>query len=207
VRDSQFFLDFFLSQQCGTIITTTRHKGGDYMTQLATASNGVTVAPTVRSIEEARALAPHFPAVLTVGPSFTEADFGHANHLVLPFADTIDPRHPRRPQRQDVERIIEFGRANGEDMLIHCHMGISRSTAAAVTVLVARGVDPAEAARTLADIHPATRPFAPNDLIIELAADLLDEPHLPYIVREHERYFAKWHFGKYAPSPGMRLGR
>lgn len=43
------------------------------------------------------------------------------------------------PQAADVEKVLEFGRAARRDrvdhLLVHCHMGISRSTAAASILL------------------------------------------------------------------------
>jgi predicted protein tyrosine phosphatase len=42
------------------------------------------------------------------------------------------------PQKSDVEAILAFGRDAGDDLshlLIHCHMGLSRSTAAMLMIL------------------------------------------------------------------------
>ena len=144
--------------------------------------------PTIRNLQEAKRLARDFPAVLTVGPRPKEVNFGHSNHLVVPVSDVVDPGHWDAPTTAHVQRIIDFGLVNDGPMLVHCHMGISRSSAAAITVLVARGVDPETAVRTLAHIHPKDRQFVPNDLIIAGAAELLGVPELPDLALAYEKY-------------------
>jgi predicted protein tyrosine phosphatase len=98
-------------------------------------------------------------------------------HLVLRFHDVILP-HPEliMPQRTHIEELLAFGQRlpDGDPghVLIHCHMGISRSTAAgAILLLQARpDLDEDEA---LVRIH-AIRPNAwPNSLMIRHADHLL----------------------------------
>lgn len=55
-----------------------------------------------------------------------------ANHLVLRFEDDENPDYERSPQRDHVEQVLKFLAARaltGDRILIHCHAGISRSTA------------------------------------------------------------------------------
>lgn len=95
---------------------------------------------------------------------------GDGSHLCLHF-DDIDGQRVGQipPGRADVRRILEFGRALPDDgqCLIHCHAGVSRSTAAAIAVLVARG----HAAETAFEEIRAMRGdlFWPNQLITEMA--------------------------------------
>jgi predicted protein tyrosine phosphatase len=144
--------------------------------------------PTIRNLEEATQLARDFPAVLTVGPRPHEVNFGHPNHVIVPVSDVIDPGHWDAPTTAHVQQIIDFGLVNDGAMLVHCHMGISRSSAAAITVLVARGVDAESAVRTLAHLHPKDRQFVPNDLIIAGAAELLGVPELPEVAEAYAKY-------------------
>jgi predicted protein tyrosine phosphatase len=144
--------------------------------------------PTVRNLAEAKQLARDFPAVLTVGPRPKEVKFRHRNHLVVPVSDVVDPGHWDAPTAAHVQQIIDFGLVNDGPMLVHCHMGISRSSAAAITVLLARGVDAESAVRTLAHLHPKDRQFVPNDLIIAGAAELLGVPELPELCVVHAKY-------------------
>jgi predicted protein tyrosine phosphatase len=95
---------------------------------------------------------------------------------ILRFHDAIEPdRDVLLPRKGDVEAILTFGRdaANAGALLIHCHAGISRSTAATLMIL-AQG-HPDETEDGLADRLLQTRPQAwPNSRMIEFADELLD---------------------------------
>jgi predicted protein tyrosine phosphatase len=79
------------------------------------------------------------------------------------------------PQRPDVEAILTFGRdaAEAGGLLIHCHAGISRSTAA--TLMILAQAHPHEDEEELAERLLQTRPQAwPNSRMIGFADELLD---------------------------------
>jgi predicted protein tyrosine phosphatase len=79
------------------------------------------------------------------------------------------------PQRGDVEAILTFGRdaAEAGGLLIHCHAGISRSTAAMLMILAQ--AHPHEPEDELAERLLKTRPQAwPNSRMITFADELLD---------------------------------
>ncbi len=70
--------------------------------------------------------------------------YGEHARLVLNFHDVIEDTPAfQAPQPAHVEKILEFGRdilhepASVGHLLVHCHMGISRSTAA-MTLLLAQ---------------------------------------------------------------------
>ena len=95
----------------------------------------------------------------------------------LRFNDIIEPEPDRlAPTRADVERVLDFGRALGETadshLLIHCHAGVSRSTASAALILAQ-----AEPTRPAKDIFAAIvsiRPHAwPNLRILEFGDAIL----------------------------------
>jgi predicted protein tyrosine phosphatase len=100
--------------------------------------------------------------------------FPAEHHLRLSMHDIADAAGEAAPDAAHVERLIEFGR--GWDarapMLVHCWAGISRSTAAAYTVLCDRAGPGAEhdIARTLRNRAPHAQP---NRLIVRLADDAL----------------------------------
>jgi len=108
-------------------------------------------------------------------PSF--AAFPPHRRLALHFHDIIEPA-PRHvaPSRGDVERLLAFGRELGEPagshLLVHCHAGVSRSTAAAALILAQAHPDrPAgEALDTVARIRPRAWP---NLRILEFGDALL----------------------------------
>jgi predicted protein tyrosine phosphatase len=95
---------------------------------------------------------------------------------ILRFHDTIEPDPGvLLPQKADVEAILAFGRDAGEAgcVLIHCHAGISRSTAAALTIL--SQAHPREGEDAIAERLIEIRPQAwPNSRMIALADELLD---------------------------------
>ncbi|HZU90944.1 MAG TPA: protein-tyrosine-phosphatase, partial [Stellaceae bacterium] len=111
-----------------------------------------------------------------------EAFRAYAPHrrLELRFHDIIDPAPGWvLPQQEDVERLLAFGRelaeeaaATGAHLLIHCHAGLSRSTAAAALLLVQACPDrpAAEAFAAVAALRPRAWP---NLRLIELGDALL----------------------------------
>ncbi len=93
----------------------------------------------------------------------------------LYFHDAIEPAPDIvLPEMADVETILGFARDAGDvrHLLIHCHMGISRSTAAMLMVLAQAFPDEPEGA--LVDRLLEIRPQAwPNSRMIEFADERL----------------------------------
>lgn len=83
------------------------------------------------------------------------------------------------PERADVERLVAFGavmEAHGADatrhLLVHCHMGVSRSTAAMATLIAVQ--HPRETEEDVFEHLLAIRPQAwPNSRMIAFADDIL----------------------------------
>jgi len=112
-----------------------------------------------------------------------EAFFAYDPHdrATLHFHDVIEPGEGLQlPRLEHMERILEFGvvfqrdRAERPDahLLIHCHAGISRSTAAMASLLAQS--DPDEAEDRIFERLVAIRPQAwPNSLMIGHADHLL----------------------------------
>lgn len=95
-------------------------------------------------------------------------------HLVLHF-DDVEREEPQMilAEAEDVERILDHARPlkPGDRFLVHCHAGVSRSTASAIAVLIDHGKsieDAFEQVRTLRGLC-----FWPNQRIIRLADDQL----------------------------------
>jgi predicted protein tyrosine phosphatase len=93
----------------------------------------------------------------------------------LYFHDAIEPApNVVLPEMSDVETILGFARDAGDvrHLLIHCHMGISRSTAAMLMVLAQAFPDESEG--VLVDRLLEIRPQAwPNSRMIEFADERL----------------------------------
>jgi predicted protein tyrosine phosphatase len=90
------------------------------------------------------------------------------------FHDAIEPAPGvLAPQEADVEAILAFARDAGDigHLLIHCHAGISRSTAAMLAILAQ--AHPHESERSLADRITRIRPQAWPNLRMVVFADAL----------------------------------
>lgn len=103
---------------------------------------------------------------------------GADRRLDMRFYDIIDP-HPEFscPETEHVERLLAFGRdlpnAGGGHLLVHCHMGISRSSAA-MFLLLAQARPDRPATEVLAEVV-RIRPHAwPNLRIVEIGDTLLE---------------------------------
>jgi predicted protein tyrosine phosphatase len=107
-------------------------------------------------------------------PAF--AAFAPHRRLALRFNDIIEPEPGRlAPTKADVERLLAFGRELAEapdrHLLIHCHAGVSRSTASAALILAQAWPRPAHA---VFDAITRVRPRAwPNLRILEFGDALL----------------------------------
>ena len=99
------------------------------------------------------------------------------DRLMLRFYDVIDRTGAMAPPGADhVAAILEFGRELPIDrpvhLLVHCHAGVSRSTAAALLLLAQR--DPARDPGDIVDEIVRRRPQAwPNLRIIEIGDRML----------------------------------
>jgi predicted protein tyrosine phosphatase len=95
--------------------------------------------------------------------------------LTLRFHDITESRDELiAPSRNMVEALLAFGDAwlEPEPMLVHCWMGISRSTAAAIALAAA--ADPSRNEMEIAIALRTASPSAtPNALMVALADDLL----------------------------------
>ena len=92
------------------------------------------------------------------------------------FHDAIEPAPGVvLPEKSDVEAILDFGREAGDDLshlLIHCHMGLSRSTAAMLMIL-AQAL-PRETEDAIADKLLEIRPQSwPNSRMIGIGDEIL----------------------------------
>lgn len=107
--------------------------------------------------------------------------YGEHHRVTLRFHDIIDPRPGQiMPAPEHVVEILRFGeglretatgRASGH-LLVHCHMGISRSTAAMLTLMAQ--ADPEEDEDALFARLRDVRPQAwPNSVMVGFADEQL----------------------------------
>lgn len=123
----------------------------------------------------------HVLSILDPGTPEPESLSAYPAHhrTTLRFHDAIAPAPAIiLPERHDVEAVLAFGWAVAEEgaseahILVHCHMGISRSTAALLTLMA--DAEPEVAADTLvARLHAGREKAWPNARMIAFADDLL----------------------------------
>jgi predicted protein tyrosine phosphatase len=104
----------------------------------------------------------------------TPEGFPAERHLRLSMHDVADPSGDQAPAREQVDRLIAFGRSwdAKAPMLVHCWAGVSRSTASAYTVLCDKAGPGNE--HDIAQALRARAPHAqPNRLIVRLADEAL----------------------------------
>jgi predicted protein tyrosine phosphatase len=132
-------------------------------------------------------------------PGFPEppafGTYGEHRRLELRFHDVIDDMPGMLPPRQeDVASVLAFGRdllaepREQAHLLVHCHAGISRSTASMMLILAQARPD--VAARDVVSQVVQIRPRAwPNLRILELGDVLLGRKG-DLVAAAHERYRA-----------------
>jgi predicted protein tyrosine phosphatase len=105
------------------------------------------------------------------------AELAPHSRLSLRFHDVIEPTAGRvAPTREDVARLLAFGRGLAPrgrcHLLVHCHAGVSRSTAAAALILAQ--LFPEQSAGQVLERVMQIRPRAwPNLRILEFGDALL----------------------------------
>ncbi len=115
-------------------------------------------------------------------PGWPDPDFaGYGTHrrTVLRFHDAIAPGPGLvLPEREDVETILAFGRsvaaeeAGEAHILVHCHLGLSRSTAALAS-LFAQAEPDTPAADLVARLHALRDGAWPNARMVGFADEAL----------------------------------
>lgn len=100
---------------------------------------------------------------------------GEVAELSLVFNDIVEPRPDLvAPSRADIAALLAFGADwdGARPLLVHCRMGISRSTAACL-ILAAAARPGIKEGRLAAALREAAPCATPNGLMIALADDLL----------------------------------
>lgn len=141
---------------------------------------------TICGIEELPSHGPrgvtHVLSVLDPDWPELEAFGAYGEHLrtTLRFHDIIDPEPGRlMPTRDHVRAVLDFGNSLAEaepasagHLLVHCHMGISRSTAAMLAMLAqaAPEADEDDLFARLRDIRPQAWP---NSVMVGFTDEML----------------------------------
>lgn len=105
---------------------------------------------------------------------FLRPGFDPANWLWLKFEDVLNKNDLYAPTRQQVEQILKWGQALPVDatVVVHCEAGVSRSTAAVLSLLVQQSPNDIEGCiNRLLEIRPQS---CPNPVITRFADELLN---------------------------------
>jgi predicted protein tyrosine phosphatase len=96
------------------------------------------------------------------------------NHIVVRFDDTEDLREDLTEMKNNVIKVLDWvgerTLALTSNILVHCHAGISRSSAMAWLILVKLGMEPKEAFQSLYKNRPI---IWPNTCVLRLGAEYL----------------------------------
>ena len=105
---------------------------------------------------------------------FLHPRFDRANWLLIHCEDDIDEGTPRGPKMEHVVQLLEWAKQLPDDavVLVHCEAGVSRSTAAALAILVQHhGLDKLDdCISLLLEVRPQA---CPNPVITKYADQLL----------------------------------
>jgi len=146
------------------------------MNSTATPPFGIAVCGIEELAGHCETGASHVLSILDPDHPVPEAfgQYGEHAKLELRFHDIVSDQPGQvAPEGSDVERILALGRsldeeaASGAHLLVHCHLGVSRSTAS-MALILAQAMPQAPADDILRLVH-AIRPQAwPNLLLIEM---------------------------------------
>lgn len=127
------------------------------------------------------------------------ASLDAGRRLLLEVHDALDSIDGRRaPDRKDANALCRFADTlnteNLSHLLVHCHMGRSRSAAAATIILVRLGFSPDDAFERVRAVRD---PIWPNWTLLEHGDDLLDcngalLHACQTVYRRVEQKFARW---------------
>lgn len=118
------------------------------------------------------------------------AEYAH-KHIYLRFDDVINAASRKRlPTSDDVRAALEFSKES-EHLMVCCRAGQSRSAALAFVIVCQR-----LGSKTADQILDARR-HAPNSLIIELGARLIDDPFVLQAYTEWQLTNEHVHLSRY----------
>ena len=120
-----------------------------------------------------------YDGVITIEDSLIDEplriDESDCPQLVLCFDDIASPKDEWiLPKERHVHSALQFAdELEGTSILIHCHAGISRSSAIALAI-IAKGLGPGKEKQALMELEKINRNCAPNALVVWFTDEILE---------------------------------
>lgn len=120
---------------------------------------------------EAGGWANHVVSLVDPGTELPDFGFGCRHHVGF-FEDHENPVDPNGPKLMHISDALAFGSKfeDGDNVLVHCHGGICRSTAMAMMFHIQAGFIPEEALKRVERNRPQ---MWPNSLVVALGDNVL----------------------------------
>jgi predicted protein tyrosine phosphatase len=134
--------------------------------------------------------------------------YGEHARLELRFNDVIEPDAPGTPPApQHVADVLAFGAGlrAGDHLLVHCHAGVSRSTAA-LSLILAQARPDRPASDVIGEVVRIRRQAWPNLRMIELGDAMLGRDGA-LVAAAHARYAAVLARKPYKAEDFIEAGR
>lgn len=116
--------------------------------------------------------AKHVLSLLDVGDSlFITPRLADCNRLLINCEDVLEATDHGAPTKEQIERFLAWAKEIPDDdtVVVHCFAGISRSTAAAITILTDRLGDFKPAIQRIKSVRPN---LCPNPVITKFADEI-----------------------------------
>jgi predicted protein tyrosine phosphatase len=151
----------------------------------------------------------HVLSILDPGwPAPEFGSYGEHARLELRFNDVIEADAPGEPPSpRHVAQVLEFGGGlrDGDHLLVHCHAGVSRSTAA-MTLILAKARPDRPASEAMAEVVRIRKQAWPNLRMIELGDRMLGR-NGELVAAAHARYAAVLAHKPYKAEDFIDAGR
>ena len=120
-----------------------------------------------------------YDGVITIEDSLVDdplrIDESDCPQLVLCFDDIATPKDEWvLPKKRHIHSALQFAdELEGTSLLIHCHAGISRSSAIALAI-IAKGLGPGKEKQAFKELERVNPNCAPNALLVWFTDEILD---------------------------------
>jgi predicted protein tyrosine phosphatase len=152
----------------------------------------------ISSLDTAEFIAPRKTHVVSLLDPGTKIPKVSVNHHVEFFHDIEGPMaNFYRPQATHIANILEFIKtfSDNDNILVHCHAGVSRSTAISILIFIQHGISIEDAYEKVFRVRNC---MWPNSRIIQLGDELLNCEGKLLVYHKKWQEDNKFDLGKFA---------